>query len=79
MATPVMPFSAHGMSMTRAPPYFCSSPAVVPKMPLGSVAPNPITYTAESLAMHRSVASWTAWKYFSSRDMTGASSVTRFA
>ena len=65
MATPVMPFSDRGMSITRWAPYFCCSPRVVPKMPLGSGTPSPMMYTAGSFAMQRSVASLIAWANFS--------------
>ncbi len=59
-ATPVMPFSAQGISITRSLPNFFSRPNVVPNTPFGSVTPNPMTYTDGSADMQSSVASWIA-------------------
>jgi hypothetical protein len=42
-ATPVMAFSATGMSSTRLLPCFSLSPCVVPNTPIGSGTPSPIT------------------------------------
>ena len=51
-ATPVMAFSAVGMSNTRAEPKASSKPLVVPKIAPGSVTPSPkqITLGSASIA-----------------------------
>jgi hypothetical protein len=41
-ATPLMAFSATGMSNTRFLPCFSCSPLVVPNTPMGSGTPSPI-------------------------------------
>src|SRR5437867_1419460 len=58
--TPVIAFSATGMSRTRRGPYFSTRPLVDPKMAAASGAPSPMTKTRGSLAMHRSTASSSA-------------------
>src|SRR6266446_2762981 len=59
--TPVIAFSATGMSRTRRGPYFSTRPLVDPKMAAASGAPSPMTKTRGSFAMHKSTASLSAW------------------
>src|SRR5688572_20481993 len=66
-ATPVMAFSATGVSSTRRGPYFSARPLVEPKIAAASGAPRPRTKTAGALAMQRSSASFSAWTNFSCR------------
>src|SRR5437016_904137 len=66
-ATPVMAFSATGISSTRVGPYFSTSPLVEAKMAAGSGAPRPMIKTRGSLVMHRSSASFSAWTNFNCR------------
>ncbi|NDB95899.1 MAG: thiamine pyrophosphate-dependent dehydrogenase E1 component subunit alpha [Verrucomicrobia bacterium] len=47
-SAPVIPFSEHGMSITRSPPNSSRRPEVVPKNPFGSGIPRPIKRTDSS-------------------------------
>src|SRR5262249_62142341 len=74
MAAPIpMPVSAaseSGVSNPRPPPNCSKAPRVVPKMPLGSSTPTPITKIRSSLAMAWRVASSMASRYLSVRMRT---------
>src|SRR5262245_11289564 len=69
-ATPVMAFSATGMSNTRFAPCFSRSPLVVPNTPIGSGTPNPITYVVRSRHRQMTNASWMASANLSGRSVT---------
>src|SRR6266508_3411445 len=70
--TPVMAFSATGISSTRFGPYFSTRPLVEPKMAAASGAPSPTMNTRGSLAMQRSRASFSACTNFRFRMVTMA-------
>src|SRR5712692_11443694 len=57
---PVMALSDSGMSKARSAPNSSASPSVVPKMPLTSGTPMPVTKTRASLRMTSTVAARTA-------------------
>src|SRR5262249_50336681 len=59
-STPVIAFSATGVSRTRLGPYFSTRPFVDPKMAAASGAPIPMMKPGGSLAMERSRASLSA-------------------